>query len=516
MGLALGGTLEQQHKLMPFTIRETAIILRQMLEALVYLHDDFGITHRDIKPANILCDSRTHCRLADFGLAKESDVLMTVKGTRPYMAPEMFERKPYTCKVDLWALGKIIADLLTRSWPPGYRGSEGQRWCDAVVTHFKGYRQWFEAIGSPRFQQNGLNFLVGEYMLRMNAEDRESGSYFPGLFYLCSEPVGSPETLSRNSHAPPESIMLIQRNTTALICLGIGDQMSWWRSDDASYNGAKLPTQENATKSLPNTLSEWSRFLDEESVPEERENGPSGRNESLEDDGFEADTEIPEVNESLGDDDSEAETEIPEAQSLNSNDWLSLERQFPINEASNGGDGFSGLQEFVQSPSVNLKGAEYRHKETSYGSRAGSPAAPMGVRKSVHKRNKSSLAKSVTAAAARQAAEAQLQSEPESFSVGKELSKSVSHVTSTGEEFSQGEADPALMDEKEWSQGEPNTISTDEMKELLKTRGESALEDGYRPGQPGYQDNNLYRAYYGIGETLDDWLMGRGRWPGGT
>ena len=39
--------------------------------------------------ANILCDSRTSCRLADFGLAKESDVLQTVNGTRLYMAPTL-------------------------------------------------------------------------------------------------------------------------------------------------------------------------------------------------------------------------------------------------------------------------------------------------------------------------------------------------------------------------------------------------------------------------------------------
>ena len=141
-------------------------------------------------------------------MAKEGDILKTVKGTRPYMAPEMFVRKRYTRKVDLWALGMVIAKLLSRSWPRGYRGDEGQMWCAAVVTHFNGYQQWFEANESPSFEQSGLNFLVGEYMLKMNAEDRESGSYFPSLFYLCSKPVGSPKTLSRDSHASPESIVL--------------------------------------------------------------------------------------------------------------------------------------------------------------------------------------------------------------------------------------------------------------------------------------------------------------------
>lgn len=277
--------------------------------------------------------------------------------------------------------------------------------------------------------------------------------------------------------------------------------MSWWRSDDASYNGAKTPTQENPTESVSNTPSELNGALEwweEEGSPEDEVNGPSG------------------MNESLGDDDSEADTEIPEAQSLNSDDWLSLERQFPIEQANGGGNGLSGLQKLVHSPSVNHKGAEYRQKRTSYGTRPASPAAPIGVKKPVHKRQKSSLAKSVAAGAARQAGVGQSQSGSKVISVGEELSQNASQFTSTGEEISQGDAEPAAMDEEEWSQGEPNTISTDEMEELLQGRGESALEDGYRPGQPGYLDNPENLALFGAGETLDNWIMGRGSWPGET
>lgn len=69
------------------------------------------------------------------------------------------------------------------------------------------------------------------------------------------------------------------------------------------------------------------------------------------------------------------------------------------------------------------------------------------------------------------------------------------------------------MYEKEWSRGEPNTISAGEAKEMLQDWGESALEDGYRRRQPGYQNNPLNQAFDGAGETLDEWLEGRGRWP---
>ncbi len=84
MGLSLGGNLEEQSKIKPFTFRESVLILHQMLKALVYLHNTFKMMHRDVKPSNILCDSRGHFRLGDFGIAKEGDVLKSFNGTKPY------------------------------------------------------------------------------------------------------------------------------------------------------------------------------------------------------------------------------------------------------------------------------------------------------------------------------------------------------------------------------------------------------------------------------------------------
>ena len=483
MGLALGGTLEQQYKFKPFTTREVALILRQMLEALVYLHVDFDITHRDIKPANILCDSRAHFRLADFGLAKEGDVLKTFNGTKPYMAPEMFVSRLYTRAIDIWALGMVVARLLVPNRPPGFKGHEGPRWCAAVVAQFQNYEECCQAIGSNSLEQADLNLVVGQYMLKMNPKDRESA---PG-------------------------------------CLERGNFL-WWVLDQEGDDGAKTPTQD-LTESVLNAprknnangpskddgyteesgASECNGALEEESAPEEEVGGPSG------------------MNESSGDNESEADTEILGKQSLNSDEWLSLEREFQIDEAT-GGNAFSSLQHFAHAPSVNPsenvwedfntpgssgdsevipsrhKEAQGRHKRTSQGSRPLSSAAPMGVRKSTHKRNKSSLAKSITAAAARKAAKDQSQSDSEVLSAGQELSQNASQFTSTGEELSQSEADPTSMDEEELSQNGKGT----------------SLEDGYRPGQPGHLINPYNRAFIGAGETIDEWIIGRGSWPGET
>lgn len=210
MGLAPEGNLEEQHKMKPFRIREIGLLLRQMLGALAYLVE-FGMIHRDIKPTNILCDSRAHFRLADFGLAKEGDGLKTFKGTKPYMAPEMFANEPYTAAVDVWALGMVIAKLLAGTWPPGLKGNEGPSWCKAMVADFK---RWTEfCLRIPAIPEEiRLNTLVQRYMLRVRPQDRES----------------------------------------ALDCLDRGD-MLWRMLGQDSKEGRQKPTQEDSTSAFPNT-----------------------------------------------------------------------------------------------------------------------------------------------------------------------------------------------------------------------------------------------------------------------
>ena len=146
-----------------------------MLDALVFLHAR-NITHRDIKSENILCDSREHFRLADFGVAKEGNFLESMKGTKPYLAPEMFRGVPYTAKVDVYALGLVIAVLLMGSFPRAYRANEGSSWCKALISHFKRYEEQIRSEGVSGLEQVSLTALVGEHMLQMKPEKRESAS----------------------------------------------------------------------------------------------------------------------------------------------------------------------------------------------------------------------------------------------------------------------------------------------------------------------------------------------------
>jgi len=101
------------------------MIIYQMALSISYLHS-CNIVHRDIKGDNFLCERRDFTTaenrivLTDFGAAVElrsPDMrLHEACGTTRYWAPEFYELD-YQIKVDIWALGVIIYNLLTGRFP---------------------------------------------------------------------------------------------------------------------------------------------------------------------------------------------------------------------------------------------------------------------------------------------------------------------------------------------------------------------------------------------------------------
>eukprot|EP00007_Cunea_sp_BSH-02190019_P006559 CAMPEP_0174244000 /NCGR_PEP_ID=MMETSP0417-20130205/33629_1 /TAXON_ID=242541 /ORGANISM="Mayorella sp, Strain BSH-02190019" /LENGTH=444 /DNA_ID=CAMNT_0015323615 /DNA_START=20 /DNA_END=1350 /DNA_ORIENTATION=+ len=98
----------------------TRILMKQMLEALYYLHEN-GIAHRDLKPENVLLkdDTYSEIKISDFGLSRvvgEQSFMSTMCGTPQYLAPEVLNNpavgKGYDKAVDLWSLGVIMYTML--------------------------------------------------------------------------------------------------------------------------------------------------------------------------------------------------------------------------------------------------------------------------------------------------------------------------------------------------------------------------------------------------------------------
>ena len=102
--------------------RQIAGLMAELLDALGYAHAA-GVVHRDVKPGNILVAERL--KIADFGIARINNVIQTetgvAVGTPAYMAPEQFMGKGVDHRVDLFAVGVILYELLT-----GQRPFEGQ------------------------------------------------------------------------------------------------------------------------------------------------------------------------------------------------------------------------------------------------------------------------------------------------------------------------------------------------------------------------------------------------------
>jgi len=95
-----------------YTEREAAIVMRQLLEALVYLESK-RIIHRDLKLENILLvNKEDDCliKLADFGLSVTLENLdpKVRCGTPGYVAPEIITGKAYDCKTDMFSAGAIL------------------------------------------------------------------------------------------------------------------------------------------------------------------------------------------------------------------------------------------------------------------------------------------------------------------------------------------------------------------------------------------------------------------------
>ncbi len=118
-----GRTLEAMMKERPGIPLEISVqILLEVAYGLEAAHR-LDIVHRDIKPANIIYTRQGSIKIADFGLAKKSDSasmitqLGKVIGTPAYMSPEQAAGRPVSAASDIFSLGVVAFELLSRRKP---------------------------------------------------------------------------------------------------------------------------------------------------------------------------------------------------------------------------------------------------------------------------------------------------------------------------------------------------------------------------------------------------------------
>jgi len=174
MDLMEGGELyEEIIQRSVFSEKEAAIIVKQLLDALVYLHAK-GIVHRDLKLENLLLAKKgdLEVKLADFGLSrlfKPGGQMYTACGTPFYVAPDILlatDESGYGPNVDMWAVGVLLYILLSGRLP--FSGDSDEELFKAILD---GELVW----KSPQFDEVSADAkdLIG-HLIVVDTKDRYS------------------------------------------------------------------------------------------------------------------------------------------------------------------------------------------------------------------------------------------------------------------------------------------------------------------------------------------------------
>ena len=116
----------------------TAHFVVDLISSLYYLHNmNPPIIHRDIKPENLLVGNNGQLKLTDFGgsnYLEGGNVRYTTCGTQIYHSPEMLLKKGYDTRVDIWAIGILIFELMVGR--PPFK-SDGQHSMEDNIVHLR-------------------------------------------------------------------------------------------------------------------------------------------------------------------------------------------------------------------------------------------------------------------------------------------------------------------------------------------------------------------------------------------
>ncbi len=156
MELVEGPTLADRIAQGAIPVEEALPIAKQIVDALEAAHER-GIIHRDLKPANIKLRPDGTVKVLDFGLAKaiEPAAASTVRslaptittpamtqsgvilGTAAYMSPEQARGKPVDQRVDIWAFGCVLFEMLA-----GRRAFAGDEVADVLANVLAREPEW--------------------------------------------------------------------------------------------------------------------------------------------------------------------------------------------------------------------------------------------------------------------------------------------------------------------------------------------------------------------------------------
>lgn len=143
----------------------------QILDSLQYLHSK-NIIHRDIKPENFLIyheGAKLKIKLIDFGFAailNEGEKLNEKVGSLQYIAPEILLDKDYDHKIDMWAAGVVLFNMLSGKQP--FFGKTDIDLINSVLTQ--------EPVYNPEVFKNFHSKALCSGLLNKNPDERFSAN----------------------------------------------------------------------------------------------------------------------------------------------------------------------------------------------------------------------------------------------------------------------------------------------------------------------------------------------------
>lgn len=177
-----------------FSEHDAAALIRDILDAIAYCHDEKQIVHRDLKPENFLFltkDEDAPVKIIDFGLSRHDDaalgIMQTKVGTPYYVAPEVLRRE-YTKSCDIWSIG-VIAYILLCGYPPFYGDSDTQIFESVRVGRFD-----FPSPEWDDISQSAKDFVTA--LLKKDPRDRPTAANALQHVWL-NEQLGGPEKLAK-------------------------------------------------------------------------------------------------------------------------------------------------------------------------------------------------------------------------------------------------------------------------------------------------------------------------------
>ncbi|KAG5505455.1 hypothetical protein GH5_03481 [Leishmania sp. Ghana 2012 LV757] len=154
----------------PYREDEVLVIFAQLALAIRYLHD-LRIMHRDLKTSNVLLTRSGLIKLGDFGFSRQyqesvsGEVGNTFCGTPYYLAPEMWQRQPYSHKADIWSLGVVVYELLALKKP--FQATNLPELMEMVTRQGS-----FDPLPAERYSSDMLSLV--HQMLKVDPSERPS------------------------------------------------------------------------------------------------------------------------------------------------------------------------------------------------------------------------------------------------------------------------------------------------------------------------------------------------------